>query len=148
MSDNLIVPPTTDATSDDADLAYENGLAVAREEFALAWLRRWTAAGGSVILGQDEKFWFGRPTFHFSREHKAFADQQAAVAEQEWFQKLPANQQASLEQRNHSFAADRYDGKMRELDDFLGEVDGLADAVKSLVRIIPALGMPSISEAA
>jgi hypothetical protein len=125
---------------DDGQDAYENGLEVARMDFALAWLAQWTSSGGSVTL-DGERAWIGKATFSLSRDGAAFAAREAELTQQDWWKVLPADEQERLARERRSYASACYDGKMRALDDLLDSVDEARRTVKELVRLAPSIGL-------
>lgn len=123
------------------EAGYEDGLSVAREEFALAWLKMWTSAGGSVTIGHDgAEGWIGRPCFRFAPAGKRCDGLLKQVGKQDWFRKLPKREQVAHLNGTRSMHSNMYYGMMRGLEDLLDAIPEGAETIKALVGIAPGLG--------
>jgi hypothetical protein len=89
--------------------------------FAAAWIEKWTANGGSVLLAPGGKASIGMPVYDKSR---AYTDPPSALPE-------------DIQNRHREYLSARYDGEMRGLLELLELVPGGKDAVKLHVRTFP-----------
>jgi hypothetical protein len=128
------------ADQEDGQEAYENGLEVARMDAALAWLGKWTAAGGEALVDGDRLALF-IPAFGLSRDGAAFQELESQIAQQDWCKRLSDRERERLSEERRSFSRALFDGKMRALSDFLDDLPDVRKTLKDLLKIAPRLGV-------
>jgi hypothetical protein len=111
--------------------------------FGAVWLARWTNHGGSVTVDPDnpEKAWIGHPCYSLSptgAEDEDFIEAWKTTGLAE----LTEDQRAACIRDRRSFNQHFWEGKMRELSDFLDALPSGLATVRSIVAGQPAFGMP------
>jgi len=125
--------------------AYEQGRDVGREEFARAWLKKFTGHGGSVTIDTQDpnKAWHGQPCFSLSPDYAEYEAHVARLSEVEWFKNLADAPREDKVNEIRSLFRDRWEGGMRFMADLLAVVPEGRSTVREVVQIQPRLGMPT-----
>jgi hypothetical protein len=138
----------SDAAKSEPDVyqkAYEHGRDVGREEFARAWLKKFTSHGGSVTIDTQDpnQAWHGQPCFSLSPDYAEYETHLARSSATEWFKGLaPAAQEDKINEIRSLFR-DRWEGGMKFMADLLAVVPEGRHTVRDVVQIQPRLGAPT-----